>query len=43
MKRWIALLFVAIAACGGGSTTTLVEAAGPDMTGLKVEVHQAPG
>jgi ABC-type glycerol-3-phosphate transport system substrate-binding protein len=48
MKKtlWLVLLALGLAACGGGATTstlgTAVEAGDLDLSGLNLDVHQAP-
>ncbi len=43
----VALLAVGVSACAGGTSdstsTTMLQAAGGDLAGLDVDVHQAPG
>lgn len=49
MKKasWLVLLALGLAACGGNATTTTpstsVEAVDLDLSGLSLQVHQAPG
>jgi len=49
MKKtlWLVLLALGVAACGGGTTSstlrTSVEAGDLDLSGLSLQVHQAPG
>lgn len=46
VRLWFILLALAGAACGGGTTDatqTTAGASGPDLSGLSLEVHQAPG
>lgn len=49
VRLWFILLALAGAACGGGTTDATQTtagasgASGPDLSGLSLEVHQAPG
>jgi hypothetical protein len=39
---WLVLLALSLTGCGGGAPDSASEAAGPDLSGLSLEVHQAP-
>jgi len=43
---WLLLLALGLAACGGGATTSTsgnsVDAGGLELSGLSLDVHQAP-
>lgn len=44
LTLWLLVVILSLGACNGEATvTTAISAAGTDLSGINLEVHQAPG